>query len=364
MPSPRPSSPQGSVHAARRMMAQSLTRWLAAACLFTAAVLVSSPALAQRGPSIPGAPPVMSTLDPALAARLKDSVVFLRVEANDNAVSSETLGTERGGTGVLIGPNTVLTVGYLLLEAERVQVMGPDGKVSPATRVGYDQATGLGVVRTLLPIKGTPLELGDSDKIEANARLLTIGAGEPEAFELGVISREAFIAPWEYALDRAIYTFPPVNNWSGAALVNGEGKLVGIGSMLLERTRGSNIPGNMYVPTDLVKPLLKDLVERGRASGPARGWLGMSVQETAGNLIVSRVTRGSPADGAGIRQGDILLGVAGQKVDDLQDYYRKLWAAGPAGTEVTLRMLVAREMREIKLRSIDRADFNRARDLQ
>jgi S1-C subfamily serine protease len=174
-----------------------------------------------------------------------------------------------------------------------------------------------------------------------------------------VLSRKTFAAGWEYLLDSPIFTFPPVNNWSGAALFTEDGKLIGIGSLVVNDAASdrAGVPGNLYVLTNLLKPILDDLRARGRRSGGAQPWFGMNTEMVRGHLMVTRVQQYGPADRAGIATGDILLAVAGERVADQAEFYRKLFARGPAGTEVTLRFLKSGDIREQPLRSIDRADF-------
>jgi serine protease Do len=313
------------------------------------------------------APPAGAQLAPspefkALAGGLKDSIVAVRATIVSGATSSETLGDMRQGTGVLIGSNLVVTIGYLVLEADRVEVVGPDGRRNPVINIGYDHTTGFGVLKTLLPVSGKPLQLGASETLREEEKLLTIGSGEDEAVEVAVLARQPFTASWEYALDRAIYTTPPVDNWSGAALVDRQGKLVGIGSLLLRRAGTTLEPGNMYVPVDLLKPVLDDLAQSSRSNKSApRPWLGMAVEETQGRLVVARVTPGGPADQAGVQSGDVLLGVGGagnpSDVKSLRDYYDKLWSTGAPGSEISVRMLVDRTPQTLTLKSVDRADF-------
>jgi serine protease Do len=172
-----------------------------------------------------------------------------------------------------------------------------------------------------------------------------------------VLSRKPFAASWEYLLERPIYTYPPVNNWSGSALVTADGKLVGIGSLIVDDAAQEHrgVPGNLFVPINLLKPILADLRATGHRHGPVQPWLGMATEVVRGRLTVVRVSRDGPADGAGIDPGDVVLAVDGEPVADRFAFYRRLWRQGPAGTEVTLRVLRGGTVREFRLRSIDRA---------
>jgi S1-C subfamily serine protease len=176
-----------------------------------------------------------------------------------------------------------------------------------------------------------------------------------------VVSRRPFSGSWEYLLDSAIYTAPPVMNWSGGALLNARGELLGIGSLIVGDSMGQGVqsPGNLFVPIDLLKPILNDLIASGRRSGPARPWLGLNAEEMRGRLMVARVSPDGPAARAGLKSGDLVIGVAGEEVSTLADLYRKVWSRGAAGVEVPLKVLQGLEVRDVTLRSIDRIEYFR-----
>ena len=291
-------------------------------------------------------------------AKFPASVVRVDTRAVDGAPTVASLGARRSGSGVILEPRLVLTIGYLLLEAESVEVTTASGKRIPADVAGYDHATGFGLVRTVLPLDGEPVELGDSDRVAQGQKLLTVGQGEDEPTELYVLSRKPFVGSWEYLLERPIYTYPPVNNWSGSALVGLDGRLVGIGSLIVSdaAVEQRGVPGNLFVPVDLLKPILEDLRKAGRRRAPVQPWLGMATETLRGSLVVVRVSPDGPADVAGIDSGDVVLAVDGEPVADQTGFYRRLWGLGPAGTEVTLKVRRGPRVREIRLRSIDRMD--------
>jgi S1-C subfamily serine protease len=299
----------------------------------------------------PGAPQA-----PQEVPYLLETVVRVEVKAAPGAESAGTLGAHRSGTGVLIDKSTVLTIGYLLLEADELELVTSAGKRVPASVAGYDAMSGFGLIRSVLPLDGQPLELGDSDEIREMQKVLTLGHGEGLPTELLVVSRKPFAGSWEYVLDSGIFTYPPVNNWSGAALVGQDGKLVGIGSLLVNdaATDRSGIPGNLYVPVNLLKPILKDLLATGRRSGPPQPWVGVSTEVVKGNLIVSRVTPGGPADLAGLAIGDVIVSVGSTRIDNQTDFYRAIWQLGPAGVTVPLRVLKAGDVRDMPVKTVDR----------
>ena len=259
------------------------------------ATLATSPGQAQTSPA-PSASP-----SPAETAKRREhvaSVVKVEARALDGATSASSLGARRTGSGVIIDERVVLTIGYLLLEVETVEVTTASGRKVPGTVAGYDHTSGFGLVRTALPMDGKRIELGDSDRVVERQKVLTVGQGEDEATELLVLSRKPFAGSWEYLLERPIFTFPPVNNWSGAALIGEDGRLVGIGSLIVNDAAGDRqgVPGNLFVPVNLLKPILGDLLANGRRSSPVQPWLGVTTEVVRGNLMVVRVSKSGPAE--------------------------------------------------------------------
>ena len=292
--------------------------------------------------------------------RAYESVVGVRTIAVEDARSSENLGHERHGSGVVISNDgLVLTIGYLVLEADEVQVTTSKGRTVPAVVVAYDHATGFGILRPLGPLDVKPISLGSSGAVDALDRLLIVAAGGEESLSVAtVVSKRQFAGYWEYLIDNAIFTSPPRPDFGGAALVNKEGALVGIGSLFVmdAMTPGERLPGNMFVPIDLLKPILEEMISTGRQKGGVRPWIGVNSLEEDGRLKVMRVSVDSPAERAGIVPGDIILGLAGEKVEKLPEFYQRLWAAGAPGVEITLKVLKGTEVRDVKIRSIDRFD--------
>jgi len=290
---------------------------------------------------------------------LMAAVVRIEAQAPAESTASASLGRNRLGTGVVIGENIVLTIGYLILETDQVDIVTPQGRRIPATTAAYDHQSGFGLLRTLLPLRIEPLEMGDSDSVSERSRVLTLGQGEREITELMVLSRKPFVGGWEYLLEKPLFTFPPVNNWSGAALFGRDGKLIGIGSMVVQDAAAdrAGVPGNLYVPVNLVKPVLAELLEKGRRSQNAQPWLGMQTELIHGNLIVTRVQADSPAARSGLTKGAIVVEVGKAGVSDQAELYRRIQSAGPAGTRLTLRVLQGGALREIEIQSIDRADY-------
>ena len=290
------------------------------------------------------------------------AVVRIKMTAIANARSSATLGASREGTGVVIdGRGYIVTIGYIVIEADSIEITTQDDRTFPATLVGYDHASGLALLRSGAPLGIKPMPMGQAADVAQREPVMVLPAGGRDAASLTyVVAKRKFAASWEYLLDTAIFTSPPTTQWAGAALVSREGKLVGVGSLLVrEAGDGSQSPGNMFVPIDLLKPILADLIEKGKRSGPARPWLGLATEELHGHLLVTRVSPDGPADRAGIRNGDIVVGVGKDAVKTHEEFYMKVWGLGAAGVDVPLKVLQGVDMRELKVRSIDRFQYFR-----
>ncbi|MGE0848289.1 MAG: S1C family serine protease [Hyphomicrobiaceae bacterium] len=291
---------------------------------------------------------------------LASAVVGLKAHIDPEGRTVGTLGSERSGSGIVISSDgLVLTIGYLMVEAHAVEVTTNDGHVVAAGVVGYDHETGFGLLRASAPLKVRPMGLGRSADIKEGDPVLVASAGGTDMVGAAhVAAKREFAGSWEYLLDEAIFTAPPHPVWSGAALISREGKLVGVGSLIVGDATGKGQagPGNMFVPIDRLAPILADLISDGRAQGPPRPWLGLTTEEVSGRLLVSRVAAGGPAEKAGIKRGDVVVGVGGQTAKTLAELYRMVWAKGGAGATVPLDVLQNNAKRRIDVPSADRMD--------
>jgi S1-C subfamily serine protease len=322
-----------------------------ARCRFRQAILAVTVALA----ALFCVPVRATTLDDLIS-----SVVRIKTFINPDGTSVSNLGREREGSGIVIDESgLVLTIGYLMVEAHAAQIVTSSGRTLPAAVVGYDHETGFGLLRTLEPPKIKPLAFGRSADLKEQDPALAVSFGGAGAvLPVHVVSRREFTGSWEYLVEGAIFTSPPHPAWSGAALIGRDGKLVGVGSLVVGDANGENTssPGNMFVPIDLLSPILGDLLATGRVAGPGRPWLGLNAQAVQGRLTVGRVAPGSPAQQAGLKRGDIIAGVNGEKTRTLAELYRKVWALGAAGVKVPLDVLSDREPRRFDLQSVNRLD--------
>lgn len=291
--------------------------------------------------------------------KANEAVVGVQVTVAEGARSAETLGKERSGSGVVIGADgLVLTIGYLMLEAQSIQIVTQDNKTLPARAVGYDMATGFGLIRTLVPLRGvTPVPLGAyQDAKPGDALMAATGGEDGDVNMTRLVSKRSFSGYWEYHIDAALFTSPPIGNHSGAPLFNQRGELLGIGSLFVGDAMGENrrLPGNMFVPVDLLKPILAEMQQTGGTRLNRRPWIGVSSTEQGGRVQLVRVNKEGPAAAAGLKPGDFVLAVDGAKVESLETFYKKLWEHPNPDDEITLTVLQGAEVKTLKFKAIDR----------
>jgi S1-C subfamily serine protease len=253
----------------------------------------------------------------------------------------------------------VLTIGYLVTEAETVWISHSGGRAVSGHVLAFDQETGFGLVQALARLDLPALPLGSSKDAEIGERVVVAGAGgRQHAVAARIIAKQEFAGYWEYVLDEALFAEPAHPQWGGSALIGADGRLLGIGSLLVEEKAGErSVQGNMFVPVDLLEPILEDLVTRGRARRPARPWLGMYTTEIGNKLVVAGLAPEAPAERAGLKIGDVVVEVSGQRVRGLGELFRSIWRLGPAGVEVPLTLSRAGAKMNVRLKSADRADF-------
>lgn len=314
-------------------------------------------ALGQAAAATPPTASAQAVID-ALSNANK-AVVGIQVTAAEGSRSAETLGRERNGSGVVIGSDgLILTIGYLMLEAESIRVVTQDNKVLPARAVAYDLATGFGLVKPLLPLRGVaPVALGSHRGLElGDALMAATGGEEGDVAMTQLVSKRPFSGYWEYHIEAALFTSPPIGNHSGAPLFNQRGELLGIGSLLVMDAMGDErrLPGNMFVPVDLLKPILAEMKATGSTRLSRRPWLGISSVEQSGRVQVVRVNADSPAQSSGLKPGDVVLAVDGVKVATLVDFYKKIWAHANPEDEIKLTVLQGADINIVTLKAVDR----------
>ena len=292
------------------------------------------------------------------------SIVGIKAQIPNSARTASLLGNQRAGTGVVLdSKGLVVTIGYVILEAESIQILDVNGQEIPATLVSYHAETGFGLVRSILTLQAPPIQLGSSAKLSLKDPVTILTRlPRPASHQAMIVERKTFTGPWEYLLEDALYTVPPVSSFAGAALVDPAGSLVGIGSLVLRevtRMNGQSIPGNLFVPIDSLKPILQDLETNAQPSQPQRPWLGLFLTEKYGRVVVTRVYPASPAQKAGMEPGDIILKINETPIDNLEMLYRNLWQMGTSGTKIPLTRLHQNSIEKLSIISGNRYDHYR-----
>lgn len=291
------------------------------------------------------------------------AVVQVSSVVPSSARTATGLGVNRTGTGVVIDDEgLVLTIGYVILEAIEVSVQGPDGRSLPASIIAYDHETGFGLIRTSLPIDVEPMKLGNADNVPIMEQLLVASrVGKLDAKGVYLVDRRSFAGYWEYLLDDALFTAPAYAKFGGAALIDRRGELVGIGSLIVsgQASKMTSRGGNMFVPIDLLKPIIGELLAQGRRADQPNPWLGLFLEEHRGRIFVTRVAPDGPAQNAGMNVDDLILGIDGVVVNSLADFYRVLWQQGEAGVDVPLDVVRGREAASTVIKSGDRYQYLR-----
>lgn len=293
--------------------------------------------------------------------RALSAVVGLRTQVPSDAFTAGTLGTERAGSGVVIRENgLVVTIGYLITEADTVWLTSPVAGAVPGHALAYDQQSGFGLVQPLGRLGLPALAIGDSTQLtEGDPVIFAASGGRHHAIETRVVGREEFAGYWEYVLDDAIFTAPAHPFWGGGALIGTDGRLLGVGSLILQRgdDKGRRLDMNMVVPIDRLPPIIDDLVTYGRVNQPPRAWLGLYAMDSDEAVMVGGLADGGPAEQAGMRTGDRIVAVEGEEVTELASLWRKVWSVGPAGAPVALRVVRDEAEIDISITSADRARF-------
>jgi S1-C subfamily serine protease len=293
--------------------------------------------------------------------RALSCVVGLHATVPADAFTADTLGTERAGNGVFIrGNGLILTIGYLITEAENIWIAVSDGRSVPGHVLGYDQESGFGLVQALAKLDVPSLQIGESAAASLGERVVVGGyGGRQRSVAARIVAKQEFAGYWEYVLDEAIFTAPAHPNWGGTALIGPNGDLLGVGSLQLQHAaeRGQTQNINMMVPIDLLKPIIDDVLKFGRRNAPPRPWLGLYATEVENRLVIVGLADRGPAKQADLRTGDIVLSVAGKEVRDLAGFFRRIWAQGQAGVEVPMAIYREGETMQLRIKSGERNKF-------
>ena len=300
---------------------------------------------------------------------LLEALVSIRAHIPDDAMSAGLLGTERAGHGIRVRDDgLIVTIGYVINEAEEIWIGSHDGRAVPGFVVGNDFRTGLALIRPMMPLPGRSAPIGSAQALGVGDAVWIAGSGraDPQVVDAEVVAKQEFAGRWEYVLDEAIFTTPPHESWSGAALMDPHGRVCGVGSLVIQGFEADESVHtvNMFVPIDIMAPVMDEISVRGRRSEPPRPWLGMLVHDDNDTLVVVGIYRDCPADRAGLRPGDIVLRVDGKPVHNLAHMFRTVWSLGDAGVDVPLLVIRDAQLQETTIKSAPRGEFLRKGTLQ
>jgi S1-C subfamily serine protease len=295
------------------------------------------------------------------------TLVSIKSLVPEDALSASLLGTERQGHGARIREDgLIVTIGYVVHEAEQLWISSADGVTVPGFVVGYDFDSGLGLVKPSMPLEGPAIPFGSAHALRVGEQVVVAGSQPDDVIDAKIVAKQEFAGRWEYLLEEAVFTAPHHESWSGAAMINDRGQLCGIGSLVIQGfdLRGLRTTVNMFVPTELIEPIIDEVCEHGRRQSPPRPWLGMLVRDDHEKLMVEGVYPDCPAHQAGLRAGDVILTVDDAPVDDLANMFRAIWSLGSAGVDIPMSILRDSKRLEKVVHSADRVAFQRIGTVQ
>jgi serine protease Do len=289
-----------------------------------------------------------------------NSVVSIDSKVPQEARTARSLGTTRQGSGVIIDNNNILTIGYIVIEASEILIGLPNGKKIPGKLTGYDHSSGFGIVSPIIKTELTPLIIGNSNNIKVDDTLLIIPSPQKGIGSMAkMVSRRPFVGWWEYLLEQPIYTLPMNQSWAGAPLISSKGEILGVGSLFVQDAAfpGTISPGNMFVPINLLKPILNDLIKHGRRKTDIKPYMGISTTDSSGKVIITRVSKKGPAEKSGLKKNDIIKSVNGKPVSSVQELYKTVWRSGSFGVEINFEVIRNEKNINFKVKTVDRMDY-------
>ncbi|MDC0598877.1 S1C family serine protease, partial [Gammaproteobacteria bacterium] len=289
-----------------------------------------------------------------------DAVMGLHCSIPETAMTAALLGTERQSHAVQVSESgLMLTVGYSVMEASELWLTNRTGQTAEAILLAHDYDSGIALIRPVMPLGKAFLETAPAKSIKVGTEINILTSTSKKAIPVELFAKEEYAGRWEYLLEEAFYTVPLCEDWSGAALLNTEGKLCGIGSLALglKSPQGDVMPGNLFIPTELVMPHLEYMSLHGQKPGPLRPWLGTLIDEKEAELHVVGLYQGAPAAEAGVRPGDVILSVDQQPVSSMAGFFRTIWHYGSAGSHIPLTLKDGDGTRQVILDTVDRNSF-------
>jgi serine protease Do len=256
--------------------------------------------------------------------------------------------TTSAGSGFIIDPSGVIVTNRHVIEhADRIRVALTDGTELPAKLIGSDELTDVAVIQVSAPHPLPAVGWGDSRVVEVGDWILAAGnpfglGGSVTAGIISAMGRDLGAGPF----DNFLQLDAPLNPGnSGGPTFNMDGQVIGMTTAIVSPSGGS-VGIGFAIPSELVRPIVADLRAKGHVD---RGWLGVALRDAdapANGAVIAAVERNSPAVRAGLRQGDVVVGMNGETIDTSRALIRAV-AAAPPGQSVRLR--IRRQARELDI---------------
>lgn len=286
------------------------------------------------------------------------ATVSIRSVTPQRHPSARLLGTERMGSGAIIdAEGHILTVGYVVMGARTIEVTLPDQQQFPATLVCQDFESGIAILQT--PARDLPtVPLGHSSSLKEGDKVIIVAATDQtqRMASPGFISAlRPFEAYWEYMLDQAILTTAMNPGFGGGPLLDSLGQMIGVLSLNLNSTKEMTLA----IPIDLFHRVKEGVFTFGSITDRRpRPWVGMYSEPVEGGVAVIGLIPNGPASRAGMEVKDVILEVNNAEATGRRELYELMWR-NRAGDELTFTVQRGEEVLDIRVTSMDRAEFYR-----
>jgi S1-C subfamily serine protease len=291
-----------------------------------------------------------------LVKHLLSSVVHIHTEVPSAHPSTRILGDERMGTGTVVDPSgLILTVNYVVMGGETIQVTLARGRALRAEIVAQDFEVGLALLR--VKRQGLPAApVTASESLTRGDPVFALGSTGPRERRVAgglVTYLGEFEAYWEYLLDRGIVSSAANPGFGGGPLFTLSGKMVGVVSLNLNEIARSSLA----IPVECYLRNQEEFVRFGRVvSRPQRAWLGVFAHVLEEGVVVAGLVPNGPGARSGIQEGDLIVSLDAREVPTRKDLYLSLWRHAP-GEKMTLEVMRDNQVRRLSVTAGDRADF-------
>jgi len=293
-----------------------------------------------------------------LVRHLTQSIVNIHATVPRDHPSTRILGNERMGSGVVVDASgLILTVNYVVMGAQSIEVAFLKGRRAKGEIVAQDFDVGLALVRVKrqgLAAARFPSEAA-LERGDAVAALASTGTQERRVAGGVVTYLGEFEAYWEYLLDRGIVSSAPNPGFGGGGLFTLKGDLVGIISLSLNEIARNSLA----IPVEFYQGHRREFLQYGRiVSRPRRAWLGVFAHALEEGVVVAGVVPGSPGDRGGLQEGDLIVSLNTEQVGSRRDLYLSLWRHEP-GERLTVEVMRDNKLCRLEVTGGDRAYFYR-----